>query len=89
MYLLHHTRRPQATNQYSLFIYTLLNGLKNVCLFFQEFYVPGILYYACGVYALLCIVSCYFLPETKDLDLNDNLEVSVGKVKPAECSNHI
>jgi len=56
---------------------------------FQELYVPGILYYVCGCYAAICIVSCYFLPETKDLDLNDNIESTPKKIKEAESSNHI
>lgn len=57
--------------------------------FFQELYIPGILYYVSGGYAMICIISCYFLPETKDLDLNDNLESPPAKVRPAESSTHM
>jgi len=42
-------------------------------IYFQDAYVPGILYHVIGVMGVLCALGSLTLPETKDQYLTDKL----------------
>ena len=45
-----------------------------VAVVFQDMHVPGILYFICGGVSVGCICALFWLPETKDSNLNDKLD---------------
>ncbi|XP_053378933.1 solute carrier family 22 member 21-like [Mercenaria mercenaria] len=47
-------------------------------------YVPGLLFFVCGGIAVLCILSQLFLPETRNLNLNDKLHQAEAEVVSLE-----
>lgn len=60
-------------------------------LVYLNLYIPGLLYYVCGVISVACIFGLFFLPETMDANLNDKIErtVEIVKSESAAKTTHI
>ena len=48
---------------------------------FQDNYAPGMMYFLIAGLTALCVVSMFFLPETKNAKLIDTLIIGSGREK--------
>ena len=47
---------------------------------FQDTRISGIMYFIIGILEVLCVISSFMLPETKNADLDDKI-ITSGKKK--------